>query len=177
MGPSTRPDSFAIARIVRARGIRGEVLAELHTDFPDRFEGLKDVLVEFSDGRREVLILEGSREYRGMLVLKFAGIDTIGAAEGLVGAWVRLEEGRRMPLPEGSYYDDDLVGCSVRDMAGALLGVVVNVLHYSGNDLLEVRGPAGDFLVPAVGEIVREVSIGCKEIRVCPPAGLVDLNR
>lgn len=177
MEPGNRPDSFAIARIVRARGNRGEVLAELYTDFPDRFEGLKEVLVEFADGRRVTFALEGSREYRGMRVLKFAGVDTIDAAEELAGAWVRLEAGRRMPLPEGSYYDDDLVGCSVRDPAGTFLGVVADVLHYSGNDLLEVRGAGGDFLVPAVAEIVREVSIGCKEIVVCLPAGLVDLNR
>lgn len=177
MEPGNRPDSFVIARIVRARGNRGEVLAELHTDFPDRFEGLREVLVEFADGRRRTFTLDGSWEYRGMRVLKFAGVDTIDAAQALAGAWVELEADRRLPLPEGSYYDDDLVGCSVRDAAGGFLGVVADVLHYSGNDLLEVRGPDGDFLVPAVAAIVLEVSIVRKEILVSLPEGLVDLNR
>lgn len=176
MDPSSRPSHIAIARIVRTRGNHGEVLAELYTDFPARFRLLDRVWLEFPDGRRECLDLERSWEYKGRLVLKFCKTDSIAEAESLVGAWVEIEAGQEVKLPEGVYWDHDLIGCTVRDQQGVVLGEVSDIMRIAGNPQLVVQGTRREFLVPAVGSICRQISIPHKEIVVDLPEGLLELN-
>lgn len=177
MNPGARPSHIAVARIARTRGRRGEVLAELHTDFPARFSLLNRVWIEFPDGRRKCLKLESCREHKGRQVLKFGAIDSITDAEALIGAWVEIEADQAIPLPESTYWDYDLVGCSLRDARGAFLGVVIDVMRIAGNSQLVVRGESGEYLVPAVATICREISLERREIVVELPAGLMDLNK
>lgn len=171
------PSLISVARITRPRGNRGEVLAVLHTDFPARFEILRQVWVEVSDRSRKRLTIEKSWIHNGRLVLKFSGIDSISAAEHLSGAWVMVEASQAVNLPEGSYFDHDLIGCKIVDCRGEILGTVEEILRLSGNFQLVVRGRRGEFLVPAVEAICREVSIRDKIIRVDLPEGLMDLNQ
>jgi 16S rRNA processing protein RimM len=110
-------------------------------------------------------------------VLKFSGIDTITAAERLVGAWIEVEADQAVALPEGTYWDRDLIGCSLRSTGGEVLGTVTEVMRIAGNHQLVVRGTRGEFLVPAVGAICREISISRREIVVDLPEGLMDLNK
>jgi len=175
--PTAGPSHIAIARIVRTRGNRGEVLAELHTDFPTRFSLLHRVWVAFPDGRRESLVLENSWEHRDRQVLKFGGFDSITDAAALVGAWVEIDSDQAVALPEGTYWDRDLVGCSVRSANGEPLGVVREILRLAGNHQLVVRGERGEFLVPVVAAICTEISIPRREIVVDLPEGLMDLNK
>ena len=177
MEPAARPSYIAIARIVRTRGNRGEVLADLHTDFPSRFDGLGEVWLEFDDGQRKHVTLEKSWSHKGRQVLRFAGIDSISSAEELVGAWVEVASKDAVPLPEGVYYDHELIGCSVRDVNGELLGKITDVMRILGNNQLVVTGPHGEFMIPAVEAICKSVSIAEKEILVDLPEGLIDLNK
>lgn len=177
MSPESGTPYFSIARIVRTRGIRGEVLGELHTDFPDRFDSLHQVWIEFPGGAREIFLLQESWEHKGRRVLKFAGVDSIESAQKLVGGWVQVEAREAVSLPEGTYFDHDLVGCRLENEGGEFLGTVSGVLRIPGNAQLVVRGPHGEYMVPAIGAICREVSIGRKRIRVDLPGGLLDLNK
>lgn len=176
MEPVGGTSHIAIAKIVRTRGNRGEVLAELHTDFPARFQHLDKVWLEFPDRRRQRMTLELSWPHQGRQVLKFAGIDTIDAAERIVGAWVQVDVSQAVPLPEGTYYDHDLVGCAVRTLSGEHVGRVEDVLRIKGNTQLVVRGRRGEFLVPATAAICQVISIERKEILVDLPEGMIDLN-
>jgi 16S rRNA processing protein RimM len=173
----SRPPFIAIARIARTRGNRGEVLADLYTDFPSRFALLSEVWLELSTGQRELLKLENAWEHKGRPVLKFAGVDTISAAEELVGAWVEIESDQAVPLSEGTYYDHELIGCRVQDLDGRDLGTVSEILHIAGNSQLVVNGFCGEFLVPANEHICREISIDEKLIVLDLPEGLIDLNK
>ncbi len=177
MEPAARPSYIAIARIVRPRGNRGEVLADLFTDFPARFDALEEVWLELKGGLRKRVALEESWPHKGRQVLKFAGIDSISAAEGLVGAWVEIALEDAVPLPEGTYYNHELIGCSVREASGELLGTVTDVLSIAGNNQLVVAGAHGEFMIPAVNAICQRVSIVEKEILVDLPEGLIDLNK
>ncbi len=177
MEPAARPSYIAIARITRPRGNRGEVLADLFTDFPARFDALEEVWLQWEGGQRRRAALEESWPHKGRQVLKFAGIDSIAAAEGLVGAWVEVAVEDAVPLPEGTYYNYELVGCSVREAGGKLLGTVTDVLSVAGNNQLVVAGPRGEFMIPAVAAICKRVSIAEKEILVDLPEGLIDLNK
>ena len=177
MDPEEKPPFIAIARIARTRGIRGEVLADLYTDFPDRFNTLEEVWLEFADGRRVRMTVEDTWEHKGRRVLKFAGIDDMGTAQAFAGCWVQIPADQAMQLPEGTYYDHDLVGCSVEDTQGTHLGVVDEVLRIAENSQLVVKAVGREYLIPAVESICIRISIEEKRIIVDPPQGLMDLSK
>ena len=177
MGPDTQSSFIAIARIARTRGNRGEVLADLHTDYPDRFDALKEVWLEFEDGHTRRMAVENTWEHKGRRVLKFAGIDSISSAEQYIGCWVVIPTEQAVQLPEGTYFDHDLIGCSVQDVNGNQLGIVSDILRIAGNNQLVVKDLSREFLIPAVEEICIRISIEEKQIIVDPPDGLMDLGK
>ena len=167
----------ALAVLRRARGIKGELLADILGSEPDRFSaGLVVTLTvtpESNQGRPAEL--ERSWLHQGSLVLKFRGIDTRSAAETLQGMFVCIPEAQRPPLPEGQVYLDDLIGCEVFAANGTRrVGCVTGWQDSGGPVLLEI-GP--DLLVPYVPAICREVDLAGRRIGVEMPEGLEDLNR
>jgi len=177
VGSDLQPSYIAIARIARTRGNRGEVLADLYTDFPDRFDALEDVWLEFADGRLQHMSLEDKWEHKGRIVLKFLGVDSISSAEGYVGSWVVVPVDQAVQLPDGTYFDHDLVGCLVQDTQGRRLGTVSEILHIAGNNQLVVQGENQEYLIPAVDTICVKISIKEKQIIIDPPQGLMDLGK
>ncbi|MCL2878320.1 MAG: ribosome maturation factor RimM [Acidobacteria bacterium] len=170
---------IAIARIARTRGNRGEVLADLYTDNPERFNDLDEVWLEFNDGRRQARIqkkLEDVWDHKGRKVLKFEGVDTISDAEAWAGYWVMIPADQAVKLPEGTYFNHDLVGCAVSGLDGTLIGTVSEVLDIADNSQLVVRGGGREYLIPAVKSICVKVSIPDKRIIIDPPEGLLGLN-
>jgi 16S rRNA processing protein RimM len=174
--PVEPPSFVTIARIVRTRGNKGEVLVDSFTDFPDRFDRLKDVWLEFENSDLQKVPIDFTWEHKGRRIIKFAGFDTISAAEKLIGCLVQIIEEQAVQLPEGTYFDHDLIGCSVRDNHGKYLGVVVGIFRISGNNQLVVKGFNKEFLIPAVENICTQISIKKKQITVDPPEGLMDLD-
>jgi 16S rRNA processing protein RimM len=175
--PEARPSYIAIARVARTRGNRGEVLADSYTDFPDRFLLLGKVWAALADGTREQLVLESTWNHLGRQVLKFEGIDSISSAERLVGAWIEIEAGQAAKLPEGTYFDHDLIGCTVWDVSGKCLGTVKEILRIPGNHQLVIENGGQEYMVPAVPGICKDVSIAEKVVLVDLPEGLMDLNK
>jgi len=106
--------NIVVARVARAFGIRGEVSAEILTDFPERFENLSSVTLRRT-GFERTAELERHRFHKGRVLLKFRGIDTMSDAEPLAGCTVEIPESELYELPEDEdvYYDFDLVGCVV----------------------------------------------------------------
>jgi 16S rRNA processing protein RimM len=168
-------DLISVARIARPQGNRGEVIADLLTDFPERFARLGRVYVKRADGRLLLLDLENSRMHKGRVALKFAGCDTVSGAEELRDARVLVPRDQLVELPEDTYYDFDLIGCEVVAIEGRHLGRVEEVLNYGAAPLLVVRGGARELLIPLVLSICVEISTERKRIVVNPPEGLLDL--
>lgn len=125
---------------------------------------------------RKKTALDFTWEHQGRRILKFTGFDTISSAEQLVGCHVQIPRDQAVQLPEGTYFDHDLIGCSVEDIHGKYVGVVRDILRISGNNQLVVKGPDKEFLIPAVESICPRISIKKKQIIVDPPEGLMDLN-
>jgi len=167
-----------VARIRRPQGRRGEVLAELLTDFPERFSETSDVvLCQPSGGERQPGRLENWWLHKGGIVLKFAGVEDISAAEALAGWEVRIPIGQRRPLDAGAVYWSDLSGCRVIE-DGRDLGVVRHIDPTIGTPVLVIDTPeGGELLVPFAEEICRRVDVAGKVIEVALPEGLRDLNR
>jgi 16S rRNA processing protein RimM len=168
-------DLISVARIARPQGHRGEVIANLLTDFPERFARLARVYVKRADGRLLLLDLENSRPHKGRVALKFAGCDSVSGAEELRDARVMVPRDQLVELPEDTWYDFDLVGCEAVSVEGQYLGRVEEVQNYGAAPLLVVRDGARELLIPLVLSICVEISTERKRIVVNPPEGLLDL--
>lgn len=163
----------AIARIVKPRGIKGEVAAELLTDFPERFEGLDRVTVNFGDGTSRDLEIEDHWLQAGRIVIKFNGFDSIDESEKLRDAEVCVAESDAVELGEGEYYDWQLAGCAVRDIDGSEIGTVRELMRNGGTEILVVDGTK-EYLIPFAAAICVDVDIENKQILVDPPEGLLE---
>lgn len=166
-------DLVAIARVVRSRGIRGEAVAEVLTDFPERFSGLVDVAAVLPDSRRRELKIENAWFQNGRLVLKFEGIDSIEAAEELRDAEICVHETDAVELEEGEFFDWQLEGCEAVTVEGEKIGTVRELMRTGGTEILIVEGEK-EFLIPFAEAICTEVDIEKKRIVVDPPDGLLE---
>ncbi len=166
----------AVARVVKTRGVRGEVAADLLTDFPERFRGLEELTAVAPGGKRSRLAVEGSWLHGGRVVLKFEGFDTPEDARALVGCELAVPESEAVRLEEGEFFEWQLAGCRVETVGGRALGTVAEVLHYGAAPVLVVRDDAGrEHLIPLAESICVEIDVAAKLIRVDPPEGLVEL--
>lgn len=165
----------AVARAVKTRGLRGEIVAELLTDFPERFQGLERLIAVAPGGERSVLRLEEHWFQQGRVVLKFEGYDTIEAAATLVGFEFAVPESERVELEEDEFYDWELAGCRVETVEGDELGQVREIMRTGGVDMLVVENPEGrDYLIPMAEDICVLIDIEQKLVRVDVPEGLLE---
>lgn len=169
-------DLVVVARTVKTRGVRGEVAAELLTDFPERFTDIKHLIAVSTTGERATLTLESYWLHGGRVILKFAGYDTIEAAEPLVGYDLAVPEAECVKLAEDEFYDWQLTGCAVETVEGASVGCVIKVWHTSGTPVLIVEDTQTkhEHLIPLAGAICVEIDTTRKLIRVDPPEGLLE---
>ena len=174
--PPDSEDLITVAQIVKVRGLRGEVVADLLTDFPDRFEGLASLIAIAPDGSRRSLQIEEHWFHGDRLVLKFAGFDGMEEAKELIGCDLAVPADERIELPPDSFYEWELIGCRVETMSGVVVGQVNQIKRTGGVEILVVADDSGrDSLVPMASEICVEVAIDRKLIRIDPPEGLLEL--
>lgn len=180
MKGSTEREAFlAVARIIRPQGRRGEVAAEILTDFPQRFSALRQVHLERAGGPPEPVRVENFWPHKGRVVLKFAGVDSIDQAQRLRGQQVMIPRSERMPLAAHQYYVWELQGCKIiveRQGAASEVGTVTDVEPTGGVDLLHVRTRRGEVLIPLAQAICRRIDTQAKTIVIDPPEDLLELN-
>jgi len=166
----------AIARTVRTRGLRGELVADVLTDFPERFAETKTVLAIKTDGSREKLKIENHWFQKNRVILKFAGFDSIEAAERLINCEICIPESEAVALEAGEFFDWELIDCAVETVEGETLGTVREVMRTGGTEILVVDSAKEekDFLIPFAEKICVEVDVENKLIRVDVPEGLLE---
>jgi 16S rRNA processing protein RimM len=196
---------FAVARVLRARGNKGEVAVELLTDFPERLSKVREVFLAAADKSGEPqrfavssfwLNQHKKSQAQAQGVFHLAGVNSISAAEELRGRQVLLPIEQRVTLPAGMYFVSDLIGCSVfqhSEEAATLasspcslaeapqfLGKVADVEFIGdvqqGTPLLHVDTAQGDLLIPLAVDICFRVSTAERRIDVKLPEGLRELN-
>jgi len=190
----------AVAHILRPRGNKGEVAAQLLTDFPQRLTSLQEAFVSDASGREpqrvRVQACWLSQNHPGQAVFHFAGFASINDAEKLRDRDVLLPIEQRVALPAGHYFISDLIGCSVFEAAReaspvasspcsmstapALLGDVIDVQFtgegVAGTPLLAVHTRAGELLIPLAEDICTRIDPAARRIDVLLPEGLRELN-
>jgi 16S rRNA processing protein RimM len=161
--------------VVKTQGRRGEVAAELHTDFPERFRERGPFYALAEDGGRRELKLESSWPHKGTVVLKFQGVESISDAEVLIGCEVQIPAANRARLEAGAAYVSDLVGCQV--LAGEReIGRVQDVQFGAGEaPLLVVKG-VQQYEIPFADAFLKSVDLARKQIHMLLPDGMLEVN-
>lgn len=169
--------------MVKPQGRRGEVAADLLTDFPERFAQRRRLYGLAPDGSRQPLELEEAWPHKDRIVLKFGGIDSISAAETLRGWEIQIERRQRVPLEPGSAYVDELVGCSVvvaGPAAGGAereIGPVAEVQFGAGEaPLLIVRQSGREYMIPLAEEYLAKLDLAGRRILMRLPEGMLELD-
>ena len=169
---------ITLARVVKTQGRHGEVAAEVHSDVPDRFaEGMKLFALSKSGELRREVEIESLWPHKGLLVLKFAGVDSMSDAETLIGSELQLPRTERAELERGWNYVSDLVGCAVFDH-GNEIGRIEDVQLGAGEaPLLIVAGTCGKkYDVPFAEAYLEAVDLPRKKVRMTLPEGMLEIN-
>jgi 16S rRNA processing protein RimM len=165
-----------VGRVARAHGNRGQVIVNPETDFADdRFRVGRVLLVgpaEQPTPRRVTAV----RFHQGRPVVALEGVDTMNDAEALAGAELWLDASTIPPLPDGTFYRHDLVGCEVRDVSDAVIGHVTDVQGPIERSHLVIASERGEVLIPLVDSICVRVDPAARVIVVNPPEGLLEAN-
>jgi 16S rRNA processing protein RimM len=161
--------TVVVGRITRSHGVRGEVAVMVLTEVGERFE--PGATVYLDDG--QPLSIAGSRPHRGRMLVTFTGVRDRDAAEKLVQRDLVVPESESPPLPEGSYWDHQLIGCEVVTESGRSLGVLRDVIHTPANDVWSSIDDEGtETLVPAIADVVASVDIDGRRVVVREVPGL-----
>jgi len=152
------------------------VAAELHTDFPERFATRRRLWALAADGTRRELELEAHWLHKGRVVLKFRGVDSITAAEGLAGCEIQVPRGERAELADGAFYVSDLVGSELV-AGGQVVGIIRDVQGGAGDAPLLVVGQGKhERLVPFAAAFVRSFDAARKRLEMALPDGLLEID-
>ncbi len=196
-GGNEYADFITLARIVKTQGRRGEVAAEIHSDVPERFTvGMKLFALIAADKASHARAKETSPErisveiedlwpHKGLLVVKFVGVDSISDAEALIGAELQVSKAERAELDRGWTYVSDLIGCTVFDLSSGTsreIGRIADVQFGAGEAPLLIvmsqgkGGEATKYDVPFAEAYLEGVDVKRQEVRMKLPEGMLEIN-
>jgi 16S rRNA processing protein RimM len=174
---------FAVGKIVKVFGLRGELIVQPMTDSPDRFKKLKRVYIgtacdgsgNSADEPANAMLERARVEPRGVRV-KLAGVDDRSGAERLVGLLMFVDVQDRIRIPKGRYFIHDLLGVSVVDHEGKRVGILKDVLRLPAHDVYVIDGGGHEVMVPAVKEFITAIDLEKRTMRIKLIEGMVQRN-
>ncbi len=150
--PSGEPVHLVIGFIRRPHGVQGEMIMDVHTDFPERIKSGRKALV---GEKHQPLTFDTVRPHGDSLLVSFRGVDTPEDAGRFRNQWVYVKSSEVPPLPEGQYYRYELIGLDVVEDNGNLLGKLAEILETGANDVYVVRNEAGkEILLPVIPSVI-----------------------
>jgi len=173
-GDSRSGDWVRIGQLGAPHGVRGEIKLFPLSDVPGRFSRLSQVWWLGPSGQARELKIQSVRAMASFFLAHFEGLDTPEAVGELARGFVAVPESQRGTLPAGSYFVDDIVGLTVEEDNGRVLGKITEVYQTGANDIYEITGPEGTLLLPALKQVVLGIELREKRMRVRVPEGLRD---
>ena len=163
-----------IGKVLNAHGVRGELKVEPLTDNPERYKILEQVYLEDRKKNYTLYDVEFVRFHKGNVLVKLAGIDDMDAAKLVKNQYLAINKSDRMPLEEGAYYIDDLIGLQVFE-DDRPIGVLKDVLQPGANDVYVLDSSIyPELYIPALKSVILSVDLENKRMDVKLPKGLVD---
>ena len=162
--PDGEPVYLTVGFLRRPHGLQGEIIMDLHTDFPERMKSGRKLFVGES---HEPATLTNVRPHQSGLLVKFKGIETPDEAGKYRNQWVFILAKDAPPLPAGQIYQHKLIGFRVVDEHDSPLGELVEILETGANDVYVVRDDSGkEILLPAIPSVILDLDIGGRLMRV-----------
>jgi len=153
---NAEPRFLVIGQITKPHGVRGEVRVRPHTDVPERFSWLTQVYV--GQTNPQLRQIESMRWHKEILLLKFDGLDSRDAIEGLRGQYLQVPESEAIPLADDEYFLYQLIGLQVVSDDGQVLGELKQVIETGANRVFVVRGEAGELLLPDIPDVALDIN-------------------
>jgi 16S rRNA processing protein RimM len=163
-------DWVLVGTIAGAFGVRGEMKVQLATDFPDRF---KPNLTLYVGEEHRPMIVSGSRPIGDRVAIKLADVTDRDAAQAMFSVPLYIRRADVVPLPDGHYYHDEIIGLRVVTTGGEALGTVVEILATGSNDVYVAREGEREVLIPALKDIVKDIDVPGGTMVVEPIEGLL----
>jgi 16S rRNA processing protein RimM len=167
-------DLVTIGQILKTFGVKGEVRVRSLSDVPGRFERLGDVMLEALSGERLSTSVDHVRADHSSYVIGFKAFSTPEQAAPFRGALIKVVRDQTVCLPEGHYFEYDLIGITVKAEDGRLLGTLKEVLDVPSHDVFVVEGDRGEILIPAAKELVVSVDMDQKMMTVRLLEGMLE---
>lgn len=168
---SGEPVFLAVGKLRRPHGVRGEMLMDVLTDFPERLAPGVRVLVGED---HKPFVLRSSRRQMEALLVAFQGYDTpetVGSLRNLM-VYVRADEIPR--LEEGEYYQHELIGMQVVDEDGATVGMITEIIETAAHDIFVVQTvDQREALIPMTDQFILKIDVQKGEMQVRPIPGLL----
>lgn len=166
---------ISIGKILKPRGVHGEVKVLPLTDIPGRFEQLDEVYVERTTDDVQRMSIDRVKSYKGFIYLQFQGVNTIEAAEELRGKYLQVARAQVPELPENEFYHFEIIGAEVYTEDRRYLGTVRDILETGAHDVFIVRDADREYLIPSHPDIMTQIDRTAARITVRPLEGLLDL--
>lgn len=162
--PNGEPVYLTVGFLRRPHGVRGEIIMDLHTDFPERLKRGRKLLIGEAHTPQSI---ESVRGHQKGVLIKFKGIDTTEAAGEFRNQWVYVKASELPPLPEGQIYQHQLFGFQVVDENGTTLGELTEILETGANNVYVVKDESGrELLLPAIPSVILEMDTVRRVLRV-----------
>ena len=169
--PDGEPVYLVVGFLRRAHGVQGEIIMDLHTDFPERFRSGRKLFV---GEEHKVMTVESVRSHAKGLLIKFKGIETPEETAQLRNQWVYIKATDAPPLPEGQIYQHELFGFQVVDENENLLGELVEIIETGANDVYVVKNESGkEILLPAISSVILDLDPAHRLMHVHLLEGLI----
>lgn len=170
------PDELIpVGKIIATHGIRGQMKLHSYSGNVESLGAVRSVILKSPAGILCEHTLAGFNANSGRFIIHLKDIDDINLAESLVGSELCLKRGQLPDLDEDEYYWTDLIGLRVVTEDGSLLGTVADIFETGSNDIYVVRDGAREFLIPAIGDVIKNVDPAGGQIVITPLDGLLDL--
>jgi len=160
--------TLAVGRILAPWGIRGDVVIQVLSDNSDRFKPGASVVLEGQPRK-----VERQRTVSGKTVVKLSGVNDRNAAEALRGKPLEVPEAELMALPTDTYFQHQIIGMTAVTSDGRELGTVQEILRTGSNDVYVVKGTR-EYLIPAIGDVVKQIDLDARQMLIDPIPGLLD---
>ncbi len=165
---------ISIGKIIGSHGVHGFTKVFPLTDFPERFEKVKNVLLYKDEGTQLKAKIDKVRFTHNSILVKFDAFDTPEAVNEFKGYFIKIPQSESLELPEDSFYIDDLKGCETYSTENEYLGKIIEV-YTSANTLIEIKTPdRKDVMVPFVKEMISEIDLKNKRVTIKVIPGLFD---
>ena len=162
--PDGEPVYLVVGFLRRAHGVHGEMIMDLHTDFPERLRSGRNLFV---GEERKPMTLSGTRPHAKGMLVKLKGVETPEDAVPLRNQWVYVQTTDVPSLPKGKLYQHELFGFQVVDENGESLGELVEIIETGANDVYVVRNESGkEILLPAIPSVILELDSDRRLMRV-----------